>query len=94
MTNIDSGFALDPSRITGLFTDGVSGISDALVSLAVAASVAAIVITVIRGYLSAGNEKVSVALGRILRIVLIVSLIAFFAWGLSHIAIVMGWQGI
>lgn len=91
--NVDSGVFLDPSRIAGLFTQGFSGVADLLVGLAAATGVMAIIITVIRGYLSAGNEKAGIALSRILRIVLTVSLIAFFAWGSMQIADAMGWQG-
>ena len=89
-TRIESGIVLDPDRVTGTFSQGLAGISDALAGLAVVLGATAVIITVIRGFLAAGNEKAGVALVRIARIVLTVSLISFFSWGAVQVAAAMG----
>ena len=93
-TLVQSNVDIDAVHLTDLFTHGLSGISDLLVGLAFSCGVLAIIITVIRSYLASGNEKTSVALSRILRIVLTVSILAFFSWGSVQVAALMGWQGI
>ena len=93
-TSITSGVNRDPGAVAGAFSADVAALSDALVGLAAAAGALAIVITVVRGYLSAGDEKTGLALARVLRIALTVSLIAFFSWGAAQVAVSMGYRGV
>ena len=93
MASMQTGISLDPGILQTLFTQGFEGIPEALVAIAAVLASLSIVITVVRGYLSPGKEKIPLSLSRVLRIALFASLIAFLSWGFTGLVSVMGFGG-
>ena len=87
---IESGISLDPAKVTSLISQGLTGVSDALLALAAVSASTAIAVTIVRGYLAPGRERAHLALLRVMRIALFVSLIAFISWGFTGLVASMG----